>query len=117
MAHWQYLLVLIACLVLTAPLEFLGPGVYRRPCLLLAALLPAIIVFIAWDLLAIAGGVWSFDQRYILGVRLPGAMPLEEFLFFLVVPLCGLLTFVAVETLLGGKRRAGLVARTDEGGR
>ncbi|WP_280310177.1 lycopene cyclase domain-containing protein [Nocardia abscessus] len=106
MDHWRYLLVLVACLALTAPLEFLGPGVYRRPRLLLGALLPTVVLFVVWDLVAIAGGVWDFNPRYLLGVFLPGAIPLEELLFFLVVPLCGLLTYGAVETLLDMGRRS-----------
>ncbi|MEU0541385.1 lycopene cyclase domain-containing protein [Nocardia sp. NPDC005978] len=105
MEHWHYLLILLGCLVITAPLEFLGPGVYRRPRLLLAALWPAAALFVVWDLIAIAAGVWSFNSRFTLGVRLPGSMPLEELLFFVVVPVCGLLTFVAVEHLLGVARR------------
>jgi lycopene cyclase domain-containing protein len=103
--RWHYLLALLACLASTAPLEFFGAGVYRRPRLLLGALWPAAALFITWDLVAIAAGVWGFDDRYILGVFLPGAMPLEEFLFFLVVPICALLTFVAVQTLLAGWHR------------
>ncbi|WP_067691217.1 lycopene cyclase domain-containing protein [Nocardia jejuensis] len=106
MDHWHYLLALSACVLVTAPLEFLGPGVYRRPRLLLGALWPAAALFVVWDLVAIAAGVWGFDPRFTLGVLLPGAMPLEELLFFLVVPVCGLLTFVAVENLLElGRRR------------
>ena len=31
MDHWHYLFVLAACLVITAPLEFFGEGVYRQP--------------------------------------------------------------------------------------
>ncbi|WP_174186356.1 lycopene cyclase domain-containing protein [Nocardia barduliensis] len=108
MDHWRYLLVLLACLALTAPLEFLGPGVYRRPRLLLGALLPTVTVFVVWDLLASSAGVWDFNPRYLLGVFLPDGIPLEELLFFFVVPLCGLLTYVAVESLLDlGRRRAG----------
>ncbi|MGV9614435.1 lycopene cyclase domain-containing protein [Nocardia xishanensis] len=107
MDHWRYLLVLLVCLALTAPLEFLGPGVYRRPRLLFGGLIP-VALFVVWDLLAIAAEVWSFNPRYVLGVGLPGGMPLEELMFFLVVPLCGLLTFVAVEALIG---RAGVGRR------
>ncbi|WP_327114829.1 lycopene cyclase domain-containing protein [Nocardia sp. NBC_01730] len=105
MTQWHYLFVLLACLVITAPLEFFGRGVYRRPRLLVAAVVPPALVFVTWDLLAIAGGVWSFNSRYLVGVILPGALPLEEVLFFLVVPICGLLTFVAVDALLGSDRR------------
>lgn len=112
MDHWRYLLVLLTCLALTAPLEFLGAGVYRRPRLLLGALLPTVTLFVVWDLVAIAAGVWDYNSRYLLGVFLPGAIPLEELLFFLVVPLCGLLTYDAVETLLGAARRRGSTSAT-----
>ncbi|CAM4440300.1 lycopene cyclase domain-containing protein [Nocardia ninae] len=105
MDHWHYLLVLLGCLAVTAPLEFLGPGVYRRPRVLLGALWPAAALFVVWDLVAIAADVWGYNDRYVLGFRLPGEMPLEELLFFAVVPLCGLLTYVAVGTLLGMGRR------------
>lgn len=105
MDRWHYLLALVFCLALTAPLELIGPGVYRRPRLLLGALWPAAALFVVWDLVAIATDVWGFDFRYTVGMLLPGGMPLEELLFFFVVPVCGLLTFVAVETLLGVRRR------------
>ncbi|WP_067804922.1 lycopene cyclase domain-containing protein [Nocardia beijingensis] len=114
MDHWRYLFVLIACLALTAPLEFLGAGVYRRPRLLLGALLPIVTLFVVWDLVAIAGGVWDYNSRYLLGVFLPGAIPLEELLFFLVIPLCGLLTYNAVETLLGVARHRGSGSLSEE---
>lgn len=105
MDRWHYLLVLAGCLAITAPLEFFGAGVYRRPGRAAAAMLPVAAVFIAWDLIAIAAGVWSFDARYLIGIELFGAMPLEEMLFFVVIPLCGLLTYNAVDTLLGRLRR------------
>lgn len=40
MDRWQYLIVLGACLLITAPLEFFGKGVYRQPRRLAAAVLP-----------------------------------------------------------------------------
>jgi lycopene beta-cyclase len=89
----QYLLVLAACVAVTLPLELvLGARVYRRPRLLLATLLPVLAVFIVWDLVATARGHWWFDERFLIGIRLLG-LPLEEWLFFLVVPVCALLTF------------------------
>jgi hypothetical protein len=36
----------------------------------------------------------------VSGVTLPFSIPLEELLFFLVIPLCGLLTLNAVDTIL-----------------
>ena len=99
--RWQYLLVLAACLVITAPLEFLGPGVYRYAKRTAAAVLPVAAVFVIWDLIAIAAHVWSYNPQFITGLELPGRIPVEELLFFLVIPLCGLLTYNAVDGLLG----------------
>lgn len=102
MAHLRYLIVLIACLAITLPLEVvLGVRVYRRPGRLLAAVLPAAAAFLAWDLIASARRTWWFSDRYTLGVRLFG-LPIEEWLFFLVVPVCAVLT---LEAVAGWRRR------------
>ncbi|WP_309114241.1 lycopene cyclase domain-containing protein [Saccharothrix sp.] len=107
MDRWQYLGVLVACLVVTFPLEFVGAGVYRRWRLLARVLLPVLVVFTAWDLVAIARGHWTFSAAFTSGLVLPGALPVEEVLFFLVVPVCGLLTFEAVDALARGGGRVG----------
>lgn len=105
MDRWHYLLVLAICLAVTLPLELgLGVRVYRRPWLVTRTLLPVLVVFLAWDLLGYARGHWWFDERYTVGARLL-RLPVEEWLFFLVVPLCALLTFEAVSTVLD--RRSG----------
>ena len=104
--HGEYLLLLAACLAITLPLEFiLGARVHRRPRALLLALLPVLLVFGAWDLLGIHRGHWWYEPSRISGVHLPGGMPLEEALFFVVIPICALLTLEAVEILLGRIRR------------
>lgn len=99
--HGEYLLLLLGCVVITLPLELvLGARVYRRPRALLMALVPVVVVFGAWDLLGIARGHWWYEPSRISGITLPGHMPLEELLFFVVVPLCGLLTFEGVRRVL-----------------
>jgi len=106
------------CLVVTLPLEFvLGARVWRRPRRLLAAVVPTVVVFSAWDLLGIHTGLWSYDARYVTGVRLPGQMPLEELVFFVVVPICALLSFEAVGILLGRWRAPGPSAARASGAR
>jgi lycopene cyclase domain-containing protein len=97
----EYLLVLGLCVLITLPLElFLGARVYRRPRLLLRALVPVIVVFSIWDLVGIHRGHWDYEQSKVTGLQLPGSMPIEELAFFIVIPLCGLLTFEAVSTIL-----------------
>ena len=103
--HWQYAALLAGCLLITLPLELvLGARVYRRPRRLVRALLPMLVVFVVWDLVGIARGHWSYADRFVTGVRL-GSMPLEELLFFVVIPVCGLLTYEAVGNVLALARR------------
>jgi lycopene cyclase domain-containing protein len=104
MDRWQYLL-LGGCVLITLPLEVLGKGVYRQPRRLLRALVPVVLVFLIWDAVAIALHIWRYNPRYISGINVP-FMPLEEFLFFIVIPLCGLLTYSAVTNILGMLRKA-----------
>ena len=82
-----YLLVLGGCLIGTAPLEFvLNVRVYRRWARLAAAVLPVAALFTVWDVMMIHAGSWTYDGSYLVGVTLPGRLPLEELLFFLVIP-------------------------------
>jgi lycopene cyclase domain-containing protein len=93
MDTWQNLLVLASCAAVTLPLEFAaGARVYRRPKALLATLAPVLAVFAGWDLIAVHHEEWWFSPRYTLGPRIAG-LPVEEWLFFLVVPICALLTY------------------------
>lgn len=103
--RWQYLILLGLCLVITAPLELFSPGVYRQPLRVLRAVLPVAAVFLVWDAVAIAAGVWTYNGAYISGVHIPFRIPIEEVLFFVVIPLCGLLTYNAVTAILARSKR------------
>lgn len=103
------------CLLVTLPLEaVLGARVWRRPGRAVRSLALPFAVFFAWDALAVARGHWSFDPRYVTGWRLPFGVPVEEAVFFVVVPLCGLLTYEAVRRLL--PRAAARAGRTAKAG-
>lgn len=92
-----YLTILAACIVGTLPLEFLlGTHVYARWRRLALTVLPVVVIFGGWDVAAIGQGVWSYDPRYLVGWTLPGRLPVEELLFFLVIPTCAVLTLEAV---------------------
>jgi lycopene cyclase domain-containing protein len=100
--RYQYLLLMAGCLVLTLPLEFVfGARVWVRPRALLLTIVPTVLVFVVWDVVAIARDHWSFNPRYVTGVDLPGSLPIEEVVFFVVIPICGLLTLEAVRRILG----------------
>ena len=101
MRHLAYLAVLAGCLAAAVWLEpILRVHVFRRWRRLLLTLLPVAVVFVLWDLAAIAAGHWTFDPAQITGVLLPGGLPLDEVLFFLVVQVCAVLGFEAVRTVL-----------------
>jgi lycopene cyclase domain-containing protein len=97
--HYVYLALLGGCVLATLPLDLgFHLRVYARWPVLAASVLPVAAVFVAWDLVAIARRQWSFNSTYLVGVTLPGRLPLEELLFFLVVPICAVLTYEAVST-------------------
>jgi lycopene cyclase domain-containing protein len=101
MKQLAYLLVLAGCLIGTAPLEVvLGTRVYARWRRLLLTLLPVFVVFVVWDALAIRAGHWSFDEGQVTGVTV-GSLPIEEVLFFVVIPVCAVLTLEAVRAVKG----------------
>jgi lycopene cyclase domain-containing protein len=92
-----YLVVMAGCLVVTLPLELvLRARVYARWRRLGLTLLPVLAVFLTWDALAIHAHDWRY--RHLTGVRL-GNLPIEELVFFLVIPVCSLLTLEAVRRL------------------
>ena len=101
MDRWQYLIVLAACLAITLPLEIFRP---RR--------LPPGVAGDARGVtgcrrVSCSGTRWRSPhtcgpttRAYITGVTIPFQMPIEEVLFFLVIPLCALLTYNAVSAIL-----------------
>jgi lycopene cyclase domain-containing protein len=105
MDRWQYLIVLAACVAITLPLEIFGDGVYRQAWRAVRAILPVAAVFLLWDEVAIGAHVWTYNPAYIAGAKIPIQMPIEEVLFFVVIPLCGLLTFNAVSAILQRSNR------------
>ena len=68
---------------------------------------PVLAVFAGWDLIAVHHEEWWFSSRYTLGLRMAG-LPVEEWLFFLVVPICALLTYEVL-----GRGTADLRSRID----
>lgn len=81
-------------------LEFvLKVNVLKRYKRAIKAILPVSLIFIVWDAYAIHQGHWRFDENQILGIFGPFGIPLEEYLFFTVVPLAAILTIEAVRTV------------------
>ncbi len=78
---------------------FLKVGVLKQFKRAVLAIVPIAFLFVAWDKYAISHGHWNFDSAQILGIFGPWCIPLEEYLFFLVVPLAALMTIEAVRSV------------------
>ncbi|MBM6589194.1 lycopene cyclase domain-containing protein [Brevibacterium sp. RIT 803] len=122
MSAFEYLLLMGACLLITLPLELLfSARVYRRPKLLIRSLIPIILVFSLWDIFAISRNHWTYNQQFVTGIHL-GNLPLEELVFFIVIPVCALLSYEAVGTVINfvagkcGTRLAGKSGSRKGGG-
>ncbi len=100
--RFQYLILMGLCLLITLPLEFLfGARVWRRPRRLAAAMAIPLVIFLVWDVIAIQRKHWNYNPEYVTGWELPFDLPVEELTFFLVIPICSLLTLEAVRRVLG----------------
>ena len=77
----------------------LKTGVLRRIKRAALSILPISLLFLICDAYAIARGHWFFDRSQILGIFGPFQIPLEEYLFFIVVPLAAILTIEGVTTV------------------
>lgn len=101
MESWVYAGMLLFVLVATLPLELiLRTRVYARPRRLGLVLLCVAPPFVLWDVLATRAGHWSFDLSQTWGVTIAG-LPVEELMFFVVVPIASILTLEAVRSVRG----------------
>ncbi len=97
MGKWGYLGMLAFTVAGSFWLELaLKVRVLQRIGRALQAIAPIALFFLIWDGLAIAHHDWSFDIHQILGIYGPFNIPLEEYGFFLVVPLAAIMTLEAV---------------------
>jgi lycopene cyclase domain-containing protein len=56
--------------------------------------------FVIWDIYATTQGHWFFDRSLTLGIYGPFGLPLEEYLFFVFIPIAAVLTLEGVESTL-----------------
>ena len=92
-----YLAVLAGIFLASAWLEIVvRTRVFRRWRRLLLTLAFTIPLLVAWDWYAISREHWHFHRMTGLEI---GILPLEELLFFIVVPIAGILSLEAVRAV------------------
>ena len=74
--------------------------VLRDPKRLIKTIALAAPVFLLWDAFAIANSHWFFSEELTLGIYGPLGIPLEEYGFFLIIPIAGILTLEGVTNFL-----------------
>lgn len=72
---------------------------YRKFIHLMAAIVIVATPYLAWDILATYRGDWSFNKKYLLGIRLVN-LPLEEILFFLTVPFSSIFIYESLSVYM-----------------
>lgn len=104
MAKYQYLLVLAfigACAIFITTVFRIR--VRKFWYLFLLTDFVILTIYLIWDYWAISKKTWYFDGQQILGIKIFEIIPIEEILFFVLVPLTSLLTYLALKKLLKWK--------------
>ena len=73
---------------------------YRNLRALILSISLIIVIFGAWDVFAVWRGHWSFNPEGIFGLKVIN-LPLEEVLFFVVIPFCCIFTWEAIKYIKG----------------
>ena len=97
MERYYYLIILALCYAGPALVVFLHKKFLHNKNI--RYLYPSVVIsavpFIIWDMFATWRGHWSFNPRYVVGINV-GNLPIEEYLFFLVVPQSCILLWAAL---------------------
>jgi len=105
--HFTYLIILIASIAAPISLSFDRKVQYYKnfkytfPSILVTA-----IFFWIWDIRFTVNQVWSFNPEYVIGKNISG-MPIEEWLFFIVIPYCCIFIYEVLKVYLSNHQYPG----------
>jgi lycopene cyclase domain-containing protein len=97
----EYLRILILAGIVPLALSF-WPSLrfYHSLKALLFSIASIVCIFGAWDVFAVVRGHWHFNPQAILGLYIFN-LPLEEVLFFVVIPFCCIFSWEVVKFFKG----------------
>ena len=101
----RYTYLILDFLILVVPLLYtFHPRIRYDRCIPALALSVAVVspCYLAWDALAIRWGEWSFNPRFVTGLDIL-KLPVEEILFFVVVPYSCLFIYESLARLRGNR--------------
>jgi lycopene cyclase domain-containing protein len=95
--HTLYLWVLIGSFIFPFILSFdRRVQFYTKWIILVKATIIPALIFIIWDIIFTKNGVWGFNGTYLVGKSIFG-LPLEELLWFLVIPYCCVFIYECIQ--------------------
>ena len=110
--HYTYLLILAASLAGPLALSFdKKVRFYKNWKFLFPAMIFPAFLYIVWDIYFTSKDVWSFNDKYVTGIQLVN-LPVEEVLFFFVVPYCCVFIYECIRAYFPGlknKRSADII--------
>ncbi len=93
----KYMSVLTLAISLPLLFSFYPPlRFWRNFKALILTLFILVFIFGAWDVFATWRGHWYFNSQSIYGLKIIN-LPVEEWLFFLVIPFCCIFTWEALK--------------------
>lgn len=96
--HYTYLVILAAALAGPLVLSFDNKvAFYKNWRYLFPSVLFPALLYIAWDIYFTSQGVWRFSRDHVMGLKFIN-LPVEEVLFFGVVPYCCLFIYECIRS-------------------
>jgi lycopene cyclase domain-containing protein len=101
---WEYFLVLAATLFVPFVFSFdKRLPIWKNFGSLARVMLFVAVPFWIWDVIATERGHWSFNSTYVVGLSVLG-LPIEEWLFFIVIVFVSVFTWEALKVVLKEKQ-------------
>ena len=98
--HYSYVLIFVAICAVGVNFAFKLQFSKKLKLFLFTDAL-ILVIYLIWDFWAVSKGSWFFDPNQILGIMLFGKLPIEEVLFFIIVPMMSILVYLALTKLTG----------------
>jgi len=98
--HYTYLLLMLGTISGPLVLSFFKPVQFVKKWKYLPVpLFITMIYFVIWDSIFTKNGIWSFNEKYILGYKI-FLLPIEEWLFFIFVPFACVFIYECTNTFI-----------------